>query len=110
MRYLDLVKNPRQPIGSATNGQVFNLKELVELTSLGREWAKQIDNMDRSANAPEVRTSGEVPESRRRQPRVRALSMSGRAPADQGLFFGVALVVGAVMSSAFDAENWVRRP
>jgi hypothetical protein len=31
--------------------------------------------------------------------------MSGRAPADQGLFFGVALVVGAVMSSAFDAEN-----
>ena len=31
--------------------------------------------------------------------------MSGRAPANQGLFFGVALVVGAVMSSAFDAEN-----
>ena len=31
--------------------------------------------------------------------------MSGRAPADQGLFFGVALVVGAVMSSASDAEN-----
>jgi hypothetical protein len=31
--------------------------------------------------------------------------MSGRAPADQGLFFGVALVVGAVMSSACDAEN-----
>jgi hypothetical protein len=27
------------------------------------------------------------------------------APADQGLFFGVALVVGAVMSSACDAEN-----
>jgi hypothetical protein len=27
--------------------------------------------------------------------------MSGRAPADQGLFFGVALVAGAVMSSAF---------
>ena len=26
--------------------------------------------------------------------------MSGRAPADQGLFFGVVLVVGAVMSSA----------
>jgi hypothetical protein len=31
--------------------------------------------------------------------------MSGRAPADQGLFFGVALVVGAVMSSVFDAED-----
>jgi hypothetical protein len=31
--------------------------------------------------------------------------MSGRAPANQGLFFGVALVVGAVMSSACDAEN-----
>jgi hypothetical protein len=31
--------------------------------------------------------------------------MSGRATADQGLFFGVALVIGAVMSSAFDAEN-----
>jgi hypothetical protein len=27
--------------------------------------------------------------------------MSGRAPADQGLFFRVALVAGAVMSSAF---------
>jgi hypothetical protein len=27
--------------------------------------------------------------------------MSGRAPADQGLFFGVALVANAVMSSAF---------
>ena len=27
--------------------------------------------------------------------------MSGRAPADQGLFFGVALVASAVMSSAF---------
>jgi hypothetical protein len=33
------------------------------------------------------------------------LVMSGRAPTDQGLFFGVALVVGAVMSSAFGAEN-----
>ena len=32
------------------------------------------------------------------------------SPADQGLFFGVALVVGAVMSSAFCAENWIRWP
>lgn len=59
LRYLDLIKNPQQPIGSATDGRVFNLTELVELTSLGREWAKQIDNMDRSANAPEVQISGE---------------------------------------------------
>ena len=34
--------------------------------------------------------------------------MSGRAPADQGLFFGVALVVNAVMSSAFCAEDEFR--
>ena len=27
--------------------------------------------------------------------------IKGRAPADQGLFFGVALVASAVMSSAF---------
>jgi hypothetical protein len=25
-------------------------------------------------------------------------------------FFGVALIVGAVMSSAFRAENWIRWP
>ena len=31
-------------------------------------------------------------------------------PADQGLFCGVARVVGAVMSSAFGAENRVRWP
>jgi hypothetical protein len=33
--------------------------------------------------------------------RILGIVMSGRAPADQGLFFGVALVAGAVMSSAF---------
>ena len=32
---------------------------------------------------------------------LEGIVMSGRAPADQGLFFGVARVVGAVMSSAF---------
>ena len=32
------------------------------------------------------------------------------SPADQGLFFGVALVVGAVMSSALYAENRIRWP
>jgi hypothetical protein len=36
--------------------------------------------------------------------------MSGRALADQGLFFGVALIVGAVMSSTFRAENRIRWP
>ena len=35
--------------------------------------------------------------------------MSGCRPLIKG-FFGVALVVGAVMSSAFRAENWIRRP
>jgi len=33
--------------------------------------------------------------------RHEGIVMSGRAPADQGLFFGVALVASAVMSSAF---------
>jgi hypothetical protein len=32
------------------------------------------------------------------------------SPADQGLFFGVALIVGAVMSSALCAENLIRWP
>ena len=32
---------------------------------------------------------------------TKGIVMSGRAPADQGLFFGVALVASAVMSSAF---------
>jgi len=31
-------------------------------------------------------------------------------PADQGLFFGGALIVGAVMSSTFRAENRIRWP
>ena len=36
--------------------------------------------------------------------------MSGRAPADQGLFFGVALVASAVMSSAFFCGDRIRWP
>jgi hypothetical protein len=36
---------------------------------------------------------------------LHGILMSGRAPADQGLFFGVALVASAVMSSAFYCEE-----
>jgi hypothetical protein len=41
--------------------------------------------------------------------KARALSCLD-APADQGLFFGVALVASAVMSSAFRADDWIRWP
>ena len=36
--------------------------------------------------------------------------MSGRRSLIKGYFFGVARVVGAVMSSAFRADNWIRWP
>jgi len=35
--------------------------------------------------------------------------MSGCRPLIKG-FFGVALIVGAVMSSAFRADDWIRWP
>jgi hypothetical protein len=40
---------------------------------------------------------------------ARGVVMSGRRPLIKG-FFGVALIVGAVMSSAFRADNWIRWP
>jgi hypothetical protein len=40
---------------------------------------------------------------------TKGIVMSGCRPLIKG-FFGVALIVGAVMSSAFRAENWIRWP
>ena len=48
LRYLTLVAS-RDYISTATDGRVFDLSELVELTRLGREWAKQIDEMKKQA-------------------------------------------------------------
>jgi hypothetical protein len=45
LRYLTLLQNPREPIDTAKDGRTFDLQELVELTPLGRMWAKQIEEM-----------------------------------------------------------------
>jgi hypothetical protein len=45
LRYLTLIDNPNEPIGTAKDGRTFDLQELVELTPLGRIWAKQIEEM-----------------------------------------------------------------
>ena len=45
LRYLTLLQNPREPIAMAVDNRIFNLQELVELTPLGRMWAKQIEEM-----------------------------------------------------------------
>lgn len=45
LRYLTLIDNPRLPIGTAADGKIFDLREVVELTPLGKMWAKQIEEM-----------------------------------------------------------------
>ena len=45
LRYLTLIDNPRQPIGTAEDGKIFDLRDVVELTPLGKMWAKQIEEM-----------------------------------------------------------------
>jgi hypothetical protein len=46
LRYLTLIENPREPIGSvAMDGKTFDLREAVQLTSLGRLWAKRIEEL-----------------------------------------------------------------
>jgi hypothetical protein len=45
LRYLTLIQNPHEPISTATDRRVFDLKRLVELTPLGKMWAKQIEEM-----------------------------------------------------------------
>ena len=46
LRYLGLITNG-PPIGSAENGRIFDLAELVQLTPLGAEWARQLDEMEK---------------------------------------------------------------
>jgi hypothetical protein len=45
LRYLNLVANS-QPIGSATDGSSFDLKDIVQLTPLGVKWAQQLEDME----------------------------------------------------------------
>jgi hypothetical protein len=45
LRYLNLVMNS-QPIGSATDGSSFDLKDIVQLTPLGVKWAQQLEDME----------------------------------------------------------------
>lgn len=48
LRYLTLINNPHEPIGSASDGRRFDLKDLVQLTPLGIEWAQQIEQMTKT--------------------------------------------------------------
>jgi hypothetical protein len=54
LRYLTLINNPRAPIGTASDGRIFDLQELVELTRLGRIWAKRIQEMPTDVVKEEV--------------------------------------------------------
>ena len=46
LRYLTLITNTK-PIGSAVDGSIFDLGELVQLTPLGFKWAQQLEEMPR---------------------------------------------------------------
>jgi hypothetical protein len=46
LRYLKLIDN-KKPIGSAEDGSLFDLAELVQLTRLGTKWAEQLEVMKR---------------------------------------------------------------
>ena len=46
LRYLSLITNS-QPIASAEDDSTFNLASLVQLTALGAEWARQLENMEK---------------------------------------------------------------
>ena len=46
LRYLSLITNS-QPIASAEDDSTFNLASLVQLTALGTEWARQLENMEK---------------------------------------------------------------
>jgi hypothetical protein len=46
LRYLSLITNS-QPIASAEDDSTFNLASLVQLTALGSEWARQLENMEK---------------------------------------------------------------
>ncbi|HXU59608.1 MAG TPA: hypothetical protein VN710_12700 [Verrucomicrobiae bacterium] len=52
LRYLTLIVNPGAPIGSAKDASTFDLAELVQLTSFGRKWARQIDDMEKLEQPP----------------------------------------------------------
>jgi hypothetical protein len=71
------------------------LPNLVDKTNTASDvWA---DTADRSAKNERHLVDNGL----RSQIHRKGIVISGRAPADQGLFFGVALVASAVMSSAF---------
>jgi hypothetical protein len=46
LRYLSLITNS-QPIASAVDDSIFDLAKLVQLTPLGAEWARQLENMEK---------------------------------------------------------------
>jgi hypothetical protein len=45
LRYLTLITNSR-PVGSATDGTIFDLKDIVQLSPLGTKWAQQLEDME----------------------------------------------------------------
>ena len=49
LREIDLLKmRPDKHVGSLKNGMVFDLRDYVELTDLGKRWSKRIAEIDRS--------------------------------------------------------------
>ena len=49
LRYFKLIANS-QPLGSLRDGTIFELKDIVQLTKLGTEWAERLENMSRQQN------------------------------------------------------------
>ena len=47
LRYLTLITNTK-PIGSAVDGSIFDLGELVQLTPRGAKWAQELEEMEKT--------------------------------------------------------------
>jgi hypothetical protein len=45
LRYVKLITNSK-PIGSAKDGTVFDLKDIVQLTPLGTKWAEELEKIE----------------------------------------------------------------
>jgi hypothetical protein len=57
LRYLTLIENPGGPIGSITDGKTFDLKDVIQLTPLGRLWAQRIEELPKDI----LSTDAEMP-------------------------------------------------
>jgi hypothetical protein len=60
LRYLTLINNPRGPIGSIPDAAVFDLEEVVELTPLGRLWARRIEELPKDVELSEQAATSDL--------------------------------------------------